>query len=363
MKRLIKLERMLLLVLYFISLAAQAFRPLAAQARDPSFSVLALFHPHQLELQPASGSVLSISSGEVDTPHVILNGEAAPRRLIFRAEAGKVVADDRSATRWTVTARDGSIVPFELAVPGKLRRVYRGRLTLTARDGVLQAIVSMDRETAVASIVAAEMPATAPIEALKAQAVVARSFLVAGPTASVRHQGYDFCDTTHCQFLRSPPAAGSAASQAAEATRGLVIGYRGQPLAAMYSSRCGGQTRSLRDVGLNPGDAYPYFPVRCAWCRSHPQQWHSRIPTDGPAPQPGNEPDRIRQARQWGWSALPGSDFTATRDGSAWVVDGHSIGHGVGMCQAGAIGMAAGGAGFRDVLRHYYPNTEVLPWP
>jgi len=112
-----------------------------------------------------------------------------------------VTADGQSAERFVVTARDGSPVPFELAVPGKLRRVYRGRLTLTAHNGVLLAVVSMDRETAVASIVAAEMPASAPLEALKAQAVVARSFLVAGG----RHVGYDFCDTTHCQFLRSRP--------------------------------------------------------------------------------------------------------------------------------------------------------------
>jgi stage II sporulation protein D len=202
---------------------------------------------------------------------------------------------------------------------------------------------------------------------LKAQAVVTRSFLAAGHVAGLaaggRHAGYDFCDTTHCQFLRSPPAESSAAGRAAEATRGMVLAYHGEPLAAMYSSRCGGQTRSLREAGLNAGDGYPYFPVLCAWCRRHPQSWQSRIPADGPAPRPGNEADRIRQARQWGWSSLPGSDFTAARDGSEWIVDGQGMGHGVGMCQAGAIGMAASGAGFREILRHYYPNTEIVRLP
>jgi stage II sporulation protein D len=328
-----------------------------------SFSVLGLFHPRELELQPAGGSILSVSSGLADTPRVILNCEAAHRRLVFRASANNVIADGRSGPSWTIAARDNSAVPFELAVPGKLRRVYRGRLTLTAHNGELLAVVTMDRETAVASIVAAEMPPSAPLEALKAQAVVARAFLAAGG----RHRGFDFCDTTHCQFLRSPPASGSAAARAAEATRGMVLAYRGEPLAAMYSSRCGGQTRSLREAGMNPvegqGDGYPYFSVRCAWCRRHPQPWHTRIPADGPAPQPGNEPDRIRQARQWGWSALPGSDFTASRDGSEWVVEGRGVGHGVGMCQAGAIGMASSGAGFREILRHYYPNTEIVLLP
>ena len=94
-------------------------------------------------------------------------------------------------------------LPFRLTVPGKIHRVYRGRLTIdsAARNGELLAVVSMDRETAVASIVAAEMAESSPMEALKAQAVATRSFLAAG----ARHQDFDFCDTTHCQFLKSPP--------------------------------------------------------------------------------------------------------------------------------------------------------------
>ena len=68
----------------------------------------------------------------------------------------------------------------------------------------------MDRETAVASILASEMDESAPIEALKAQAVATRSFLAAGR----RHMDFDFCDTTHCQFLKSPPPLASRVSSA-----------------------------------------------------------------------------------------------------------------------------------------------------
>jgi SpoIID/LytB domain protein len=81
-----------------------------------------------------------------------------------------------------------------------LRRVYAGQLTVTARRGELVPIVAMDTETAVAIIVASEMPKDAPVEALKAQAVVTKSFLRGG----LRHGNFDLCDTTHCQYLRSP---------------------------------------------------------------------------------------------------------------------------------------------------------------
>src|SRR5208283_1270192 len=65
----------------------------------------------------------------------------------------------------------------------------------------LTAVVTMDLEPAVASVVAAEGTVDAPSEALKALAVAARSYFVAGKG---RHRDFDFCDTTHCQFLREP---------------------------------------------------------------------------------------------------------------------------------------------------------------
>src|SRR5580693_6418948 len=60
---------------------------------------------------------------------------------------------------------------WTLSVPGKIERRFRGRLDITARGNELLAVVQMDLETAVASVVAAEVPAGAPMEALRAQAV------------------------------------------------------------------------------------------------------------------------------------------------------------------------------------------------
>ena len=82
---------------------------------------------------------------------------------------------------------------------------------MTSAGGELVPVVSMDLETAVASVVAAEQVAGTPLEALKAQAVATRSYFVA---TRGRHRGFDFCDTTHCQFLREPPASGHPAARA-----------------------------------------------------------------------------------------------------------------------------------------------------
>jgi stage II sporulation protein D len=162
------------------------------------------------------------------------------------------------------------------------------------------AIVTMDRETAVASIVAAESPPGAPIEARKAQAVVARSFLIA---ARGRHDGFDFCDTTHCQFLREPASPTSPARRAQEATASLVLTYQGRPIAALYSANCGGRTRTLADAGWQV-EPYPYFAVDCP-------------------------------------------------------MGGQIAGHRIGMCQTGASELARRGATFREILSRYFPAAAI----
>lgn len=333
----------------------------AAAENEIRFGVLGLFHPKQLVLEPNENQALSIKpGGEAATPALILNGEPGKRRLVFHAGMNSVLVNGQSGQNWTVTARDGNSISFALSVPGKLRRIYRGRLTVELRNGELIAVVAIELETAVASIIAAEMNESAPIEALKAQSVVTRSFLMAG----ARHLDFDFCDTTHCQFLKSPPVPSSRVWSAVRVTQGWVLTFQGKPLAAMYSSRCGGRTRTLRDAGYRSGPdeavEYPYYAVECPWCRRHPLEWVRYFSTEQKPAATGNERQRIAADRQWGWGALPGNDFRAQRENGGWLIAGRNLGHGVGLCQYGAIGMAAEGAGYRAILVHYFPNTALM---
>lgn len=343
---------------------------LAVQASAQStvhFGVLGLFHPRELELSAAGSEPLRIAG--LSEP-VVLNREPGQRGLLFRASGDRILVSGIGAARLDITSRNGSPVRFQLTVPGKLQRVYQGSLHVSASHGTLVAIVSMDREIAVATIVASEMPTDAPLEALKAQAVVTRSFIAAGP----RHAAFDFCDTTHCQYLRSPDEVTPKVRTAVEDTHGLVLTWRSQVIAALYSSRCGDRTRSLQEAGINSGNSYPYYAVPCAWCHNHPLREKAQPLTATPVPGPGSRPSRIAQNRQWGWSALPGNDSPAVdQNQSGLPIEprnaghdsaGHPLaGHGFGLCQFGAIGMAAAGADYPSILAHYYPNTELAQLP
>jgi peptidoglycan hydrolase-like amidase len=204
------------------------------------------------------------------------------------------------------TARGRGTAPdarFRITLADGFTREYWGRLRgdrSDEQDQQLLLTVEMPVETATGSIVGAELPThSAARGALAAQAVVARSFLIAGGR---RHEHADFCDTTHCQFLRSPAVAGSVVDKAVGETRGLVLTTAGTPFAALYSAACGGETEQLEQFG------YLYQRVRCEICLGMKQQ---------------------------------------------------RSGHGLGLCQNAALELARQGWPWRRILQKYYPGADI----
>lgn len=333
----------------------------AAQNEDVRIGVLGLFHPSELMLSSTPGSAVILRA---DEQTFTLDSSTNLSKASLRAHGvGLVVrcgTQSLNASKLTLASRKGGPVDFMLSVPGKITRRYRGRLEIGNIAGELIPVVSMDLETAVASVVAAETIQGEPSEALKAQAVAARSYFVAGKG---RHENFDFCDTTHCQFLRSPPPSQSVTFKAAAATQGLVLTFESRVFAAMYTRSCSGRTRTPAEVGLSLGN-YSYYPVECRYCRQHPVRWQSRISAqDANGLRPSNEPSRLEIDRKLGWNTVPSSDFIIKPDGSQFVLQGVGQGHGIGLCQAGAKAMAEHGANFRQILVYYYPNTELTSLP
>ncbi len=343
------------------ALLAMGTLPASALA-DVRMGVLGLFHSREIVARSADGNGLAVRT---DRGTCALRG----REAIHVSEAGgsmQLVCGGRTTHIQTlrITSPVGGVAGIELSIPGKISRMFHGRVEVTSSGGALVPIVSMDLETAVASVVAAEQVERTPIEALKAQAIAARSYLVA---ARGRHRGFDFCDTTHCQFLREPPAADHPAMRATRDTIGLVLAFRGAPIAALYSASCGGRTRSLAAAGLPATDGYPYFSVDCSYCVRHAHAWERRLPLDAAARQldaTRSEAARLAVDRRSGWSAVPGNNFEAAGDLDALVLRGRGAGHGVGLCQTGAAGLAVESAAtFAQILDHYYPGTTLMVMP
>jgi len=337
----------------------------SVSARAPSgrvsIGVLGLFHPRQLTVSAPAGQALIVHA---DEESIVLERSSGLESASIRTSADGILltAGPRSirASALSVSGRENEPVEFVLAVPEKITRRYRGTLAITPSSGTLLAVVTMDRETAVTSVVAAESTPDTPLEALKAQAVATRSYFAASRR---RHHDFDFCDTTHCQFLRAPPAPGSAAAAAVAATRDLVLAYNSQPFAALYTRSCSGRTHTPAEVGL-PSAAYPYYSVECKYCRAHPVRWVSRISAqDAASLRSSDEAARLGVVRRLGWAAVPSNDFVVEEERDQVFLKGTGQGHGIGLCQAGAKAMAREGADFRQILSHYYPNSTIVSLP
>ena len=347
------MTRRALMLLVFV-----CYGPSARASADIRIGVLGLFHPRRLIVRSADERDIALQ-GERDT--CVLRGREPAHVQVtdgsMRASCGNRTLGGRVLR---ITSGIGGAANIELTVPDKLARTFRGRLDITADRGELAAVVFMDLETAVASVVAAEQLPGTPIEALEAQAVAARSYFVA---AAGRHRGFDFCDTTHCQFLREPPGPDQAPFRAAGETSGLVLTFHGAPMAAFYSASCGGRTRSLGEAGLPATDGYPYVSVECSYCARHGQEWERRLTLDQDAERLAaerSEGARLAVGRRNGWSVVPGNTFDVSREERTLVLHGRGAGHGIGLCQAGAAAMAKERrATFSAILAHYYPGAAL----
>lgn len=328
-----------------------------AFAQQIRVGVLGLFHPREITLSPAGGEAIVVTAG--DKVFVLEPGARPAIARLDAPEAGLLLQWNGQLIRAAeihATGRSQQSASFLLGVPGKISRRYQGTVSVAARDGEIVPIVTMDLETAVASVVAAELTKATPLEALKAQAVVTRSYFVAGKG---RHRHFDFCDITHCQFLREPPGPDSPAAEATLATRGLVISYEGRPITAMFTRSCGGRTRTPAEVGVSSG-SYPYYSVVCDVCYKSPVRWTRQISEQEAARLVGKgEAGRLAVNRTLGWNTVLSNDFAVRRENGEVVLEGTGQGHGIGLCQRGARAMAEGGAGFREIIRHYFPNTSL----
>jgi stage II sporulation protein D len=331
---------------------------LPSRAADLRIGVFGLFQPSRLTIKPVPGKLINIHLG---ARAVFLGPAEAAGVLLQRGEIDVYAQRQPHTVRSVkVTDRSGGPADFLLSVPGRIERRFRGILVVTPGPAALLAVVTVDLESAVASAIAAESGAGAPYEALKAQAVVTRSYYLAEGN---RHRNFDYCDTTHCQFFRAEPEAGSDFLRSAAETAGLVLKYRNLIVPVRYSASCGGRTRSLTEAH-QPAPNYPFYPVECPTCRREAKTWISRLHIDEAWElliRPGSERARIQIVRRLGAGAVPGSNYTARREGDRVILDGKGRGHGIGLCQQGAAGMAAEGAPFSAILQHYLPNTIVAP--
>ncbi len=292
-------------------------------------------------------------------------------------------------TRGTALTLDGAVLPAEAI---RCRAAEQGSLTVNSvrvRGDVvvlkgkrqLQVVNVLPLEAYLQGVLGSEMPRTFPAEALKAQAVAARTYAL-NKKLEQYGQPFHLGSSVISQVYKGLDADDPRTREAIEATQGLVLTWQLQPIEAYFHASCGGHTES----GLEAlGRDLPYLrSVACPCGRLPTSHWTLKVaarelqPVSGARPTAlqvqGRSPtgrarrvqvgprsvDAVSFRERLGYMRLRSLDFTVSekaKDG--WVLTGNGFGHGAGLCQWGASVMAGQGRDFRSILAHYYPGTEL----
>jgi stage II sporulation protein D len=335
------------------------------------------------------------------TPAVIKDGSGqvlaqmpAQGAMTAEAEAGGVAIDRWQAGQvWIEPSDNGYVFIGADTATGKW---YRGRTLVVPTSGGLTAVNYVDLEHYLYSVVGAEMPVSWAPEALKAQAVAARSYALFQRQSSA-NTVFDVGDTTTWQVYGGVNKEASSTISAVEATRGQVLTYNGQIIQAVFHSSSGGYTENVEDVWTQP---LPYLRAVQDFDQDAPvYQWavdfsadqlRQLIPGVGNilSFQPAETTPRgrivsMRVVGDAGERTLSGSELRQALDlkstlftvipemgqvastGNistapvAFQVSGRGFGHGLGMSQYGAYGLARQGYTYQQILAHYYTGTTL----
>ena len=333
----------------------------------------------------ASGVSAMAKTGTILMPNgnalglvVALTPADKPTRAIVVAAPGGAGMDAAAIAAAELKA------PFAPATPASIR------LGRTLADGRTR-VETLNLDDYIAQVLAGEGQPKAADAAQQALAITARTFALANRNRH-RSEGFDLCDTTHCQVLR---AATAITRRAADGTSGRVLLHRGQPAFVFYSAWCGGKSELASQVWPGAID-YAYEPsLEDEECEDEPG-WQSEVRVDQieralraaghrgtrlrnlrivsrntsgrvatigvdgftPATMNGND-FRMAVGRVAGWQTVKSTAFELDRTSTGYRFEGRGFGHGVGLCVVGAGKRAGKGATANDILKFYFPGLTI----
>jgi len=335
------MKRILPIVLLFV--AGLGF----AQQSQPRTVRVRLFSQEQpavIRVTPSGGDTITLDAHDLKTP--------------FRSENGVTIQRGTAA---------GVRVPYPIEV--------------TTRSGTLLIVTRIPMEDYVAGVLAGESAGFRSDKSMKAMAVAARTYAV---HFIHRHEseGFDFCDSTHCQDLRIS-ALTTPLRNAAGATRDEVIIYRGEPIAAYYHQSCGGVTEGRAPYLIQMKDEFcvskgrepwkselTFFDLQSALAVHDLREIEviertgsgrvNRLRISGLETRIMDaEPFRLAVGRVLGWDRIRSDLYEIRRSADRFVFEGYGSGHGLGLCQAGAAVMGEQGHTYKEILSYYFPGTTI----
>jgi len=344
---------------------------------------------------PARGEELIRVVVAEGQPALVLSGPGLSLRTPDEEGPGRAVAGPVEVVpsgRGVRVGADEVEGPAVLAASGPIRlgeRVLSSVVQIDPGPGGLTVVEELPLDDYVAGVLSGELPRSFPSEAQKAQAVAARTYALvkkieAEASGRSWHLGANVLSQVYAGAAPNP-----VARAATDATRGEVLVMGNEPVEAFFHASCGGRT----EAGLDAlGRDLPYLAsVPCGHCNDAPgARWTVALDAAalgkaarlGGAVTAARVVERTASGRvarveltsggrasvltgadlrqRLGWSRLPSLAFELTSKKGTFTFAGRGQGHGAGLCQWGAAGLARRGSTYREILSHYYPGTDVV---
>jgi len=324
------------------------------------------------EMKFADGQIIRITKEE---PVIIMkyNGKLAVK---------KRNADGFFCDSLLITGKTGND-SFFIQINGitHAKQFYSGDLQCFPDLGTLVLINVCDIEKYIAGVVMAEGGTGRNLEYFKTQAIIARTYMY---KYFDKHKSdkYNVCDNTHCQAFNGL-STGALLNEAALETKGIVILDKDSTLIiSAFSSNCGGETASSEDVWLlkqpylkSVADPYCHFSKNAAWQKSFSfAEWVNYLKKSGYTNEAEDmsvfnfiQKSRLAEYKS-GLFRLPlrtmrtdlnlkSTFFSVYSAGDSIILKGRGYGHGVGLCQEGAMVMATKGFTYREIINFYYTGV------
>jgi SpoIID/LytB domain protein len=314
---------------------------------------------------------------------------------------------------------------------GREDRIYNGELHIyKTEENKFEVVVHLPIEQYLKGVVPYEIGPTSPLEALKAQAVSARSEAIIALTSKLYSgEHHDLTSDVECQVFSGNQRRTEKSDCAVMETKSLILSENGKPINAYYASTCGGHSELIKNVWSDRPAPQTYSISQFDWeeqsdldlsAEDNVREWifsnppsycNPNINRDLPEWSQNNfrwkrgftiegisqmtakgkdlgnlidieilergtsgraylakfifEKESLEvkgelKIRQMFTPPLRSSCFVVNKTEVGFILHGAGWGHGVGMCQSGAITMANNGNGFEQILKHYYRKAELL---
>jgi stage II sporulation protein D len=279
-----------------------------------------------------------------------------------------------------------AVLRVNLIDPNSGIRQYNDNLFLSVAYGRILLVNEVNPDNYIAGVVEAEAGPNAGAEFYKAQSILVRTYLY-GHFLRHESEGFHLCDEVHCQAYKGRSVKNAEIVDATKATSGLVaVGPDTTFITAVFHANCGGQTETAARAWLG-GKTY-LQPVKDPFCQNSSsarwtkiiplEQWKSYLKGHGVKIKPEVSPgvfDFTQLSRKQYYKVLKdsvpvkqirtdfqlrSSFFSVVASHNEITIKGRGFGHGVGLCQDGAMQMAKAGYKYEDILFFYYKGIRIV---